>query len=153
MATMNQIATDGISPKTCLRIWGELRSHQGVEPLAMGWPGATVEHRLRTLGHGAKAAGASPELTAPEEAVDQLAYVNAVAMWVDGIYRDMTPVQKLVARQFWINGKCWSDIAAQLSDDAEGSVTTSQVSEFAKVIRRKISRALEALQNRHFEAA
>lgn len=142
--TMASIAVEGIGPTTCLRIWGEMRCRsRRMLPEGWGWPGATIEWRLREYGHGAKEPGRSTDLTAPEQAVEDLHNDNTIAHWTVGVLSECTPAQRIAAHLRYVNGKCYADIAEQMSEDAP--TTHEDVERMLDAVKVRMRRALRHL--------
>jgi hypothetical protein len=133
--TMAAIARDGkLKAKHCLKIWGEAKRGQLVEPDAWGWPSSTIEARLREQGHGAKEAGAKPEMTAPEAAVDRLNRSMTIAHWTNCILRDLPYKTRVVAFHYWRDGLCWADISASMSE-VEDTPVTEVEAHYRRILR------------------
>jgi hypothetical protein len=144
MSSMSEIAAQGIGPTTCLRIWGEARErNQGMLPEAWGWPGCGIEYRLKHFGHGAKEPGKQPELTSPESALESLESFRAIAEWTDQMLRDLTPQQRIALHLRYVRGKCYQDIAKQMTEGDE--VTADQVGKWLEAGKLRIKRALAAI--------
>lgn len=152
MSTMAQIVANGIGPSTCLRVWGEarLRNH-GLLPDAWGWPSEGIEHRLMEQGHGAKEPGKQPLLTSPERAVDSLENARAIAHWTQNMLAECTPKQRVAVFLRYVRGKCYEDIAKQMTEG--DPVTSDDVSKWLEAARLRIKRGLQSVAGGNREAA
>lgn len=134
--SMITIAHNGISAKVCLRIWGDVRSRTPrIFPDGFGWPSNSIEY-LREP-------GAQPFLTAPERATERLRFEQTVASWVSGILRDMDDKTRIIAHLYFVTGKCWSEIANQMSDTEP--TTVDEVELAYRRITQRIRRGLDSL--------
>jgi len=137
-----------ISPHAILRTWGSVLQRSGnILPENFGWPGATIEARLREFGHGAKEPGRNPELTAPERAVEDLSTSRAIAAWADPIIRSCSYQQRLVARLVYVRELTWDEAAQRMTDAEEGvAVDKDEIEGMLRALKDRLRRAIAACQ-------
>lgn len=136
---------NGMSPWTALRIWGEvLARDKRIIPDGWGWPGASIEARLMRYGAGAGEPGRRPFLTGPEAAGDRLNADRAIASWVASILSGIEDQKvRVFAHLYWVNNKCWVDIAAQLSEDE--TTTPKEVERMRNAVIERVRRAMKKI--------
>ena len=151
--SIHEAARNGMGARRALEIWGEVvMRHTQTLPESFGWPSMGIEKRLMVYGHGAKESTAItvdnkgyPVLTAPEAAVDGLQSDRAVAHWVASILAGASAQHRIFARLQYVNGKCWADIAQQMSGTDE-AINVAAVEAMYRAVKARIQRALSVLR-------
>lgn len=130
----------------CLKLWGLwLRENDDARP-ALGFPGVSIEWKLR-YGRGGKETGGPSQFTGPERFVEFVSRRADIAMWVDGIISGypMTTVRACMHR--YSHEYSANTIALQIG------ATEIEVTRALDAVRKAVSKALDAVNSEAFRQA